>query len=152
MIARIACMVRPLAKSAVCPSCSLEFKRGKNVYRMLGGRAPVHQRVCLSCAKFAVPLLARDAHTACESCGMNLRRQCEVCIAEKEKSQETDPKAEIERLGSWMVGRMGVKDAVRALRVAMHAEALARVRGNRKAAAKLLGVDRRLVQALSGKD
>jgi DNA-binding NtrC family response regulator len=46
------------------------------------------------------------------------------------------------------VGTTGMKDVQRMVRFTMCAEALDRVRGSRRAAARLLGVDRRAIQKL----
>jgi len=48
-----------------------------------------------------------------------------------------------------LVGRVSLKQATRILRTAMGAEALTRTRGSRRAAAFLLGVDRRYVQRIA---
>lgn len=48
-----------------------------------------------------------------------------------------------------LIGQLGIKDAQRALRKYMSEEALARCNGSRRAAAALLGVDRRYVQRLA---
>lgn len=48
-----------------------------------------------------------------------------------------------------LVGQLNLKDAQRALRKSMSQEALARCNGSRRAAAALLGVDRRYVQKLA---
>lgn len=48
-----------------------------------------------------------------------------------------------------LVGRVSLKQATRILRIAMGSEALTRTRGSRRAAAFLLGVDRRYVQRIA---
>jgi hypothetical protein len=48
-----------------------------------------------------------------------------------------------------LVGRVSLKQATRILRSAMGSEALTRTRGSRRAAAFLLGVDRRYVQRIA---
>lgn len=53
-----------------------------------------------------------------------------------------------QRLARKLVGRIGLKQAQVALRGMMNAEALARTGGSRRAAASLLGVDRRYVQRM----
>ena len=52
-------------------------------------------------------------------------------------------------LARHLVGSIDMVKAQRLLRMAMHGEALKRTRGSRRAAAKLLGVDRRYVQRLA---
>ncbi len=52
------------------------------------------------------------------------------------------------RFARQIVGRLGLKEAIYHLRGAMSFEALERTRGSRRAAANLLGVDRRYVQRL----
>jgi hypothetical protein len=52
-------------------------------------------------------------------------------------------------LSRTLVGLMNLKDAQRALRTSMSQEALARCNGSRRAAAAMLGVDRRYVQRLA---
>ncbi len=47
------------------------------------------------------------------------------------------------------VGRLGVREAQDVVRRTMYLEALARTKGSRKAAARLLGVDRRAVQRIA---
>jgi hypothetical protein len=54
--------------------------------------------------------------------------------------------AELSRL---LIGQLDIKDAQRALRKCMSQEALARCNGSRRAAAVLLGIDRRYVQRLA---
>lgn len=51
----------------------------------------------------------------------------------------------IARAAHLSIGRLGVKQAQVALRIEMFREALRRSNGNRQAAARLLGVDRRYV-------
>jgi hypothetical protein len=53
-----------------------------------------------------------------------------------------------QRMARNLVGRIGLKQAQAALRAMMNVEALARTGGSRRAAAGLLGVDRRYVQRL----
>jgi hypothetical protein len=48
-----------------------------------------------------------------------------------------------------LIGQLDLKDAQRALRKCMSQEALVRCNGNRRAAAALLGIDRRYVQRLA---
>jgi hypothetical protein len=55
---------------------------------------------------------------------------------------------EFRRIAQLLVGRMGLKQALWRLRAVMSSEALSRTRGSRRAAAHLLGVDRRYVQRL----
>jgi DNA-binding response OmpR family regulator len=52
------------------------------------------------------------------------------------------------RMARQLVGRIGLKQATVALRGSMNEEALTRTRGSRRAAANLLGVDRRYVQRM----
>jgi DNA replication protein DnaC len=52
------------------------------------------------------------------------------------------------RVARELVGRLGLKEAVYHLRGTMNSEALERSKGSRRAAANLLGVDRRYVQRL----
>lgn len=61
-----------------------------------------------------------------------------------------DGVAQCRRLARNLVGRIGLKQAQAALRGMMNVEALARTGGSRRAAASLLGVDRRYVQRLIG--
>lgn len=55
----------------------------------------------------------------------------------------------LERIARSEVGRAGAKEAQQRLREAMFREALQRTRGNRHAAARLLKVDRRIVQLMA---
>jgi DNA-binding NtrC family response regulator len=63
-------------------------------------------------------------------------------------SQE-DGEALCKRLARELVGQIGLKEAIYHLRGAMTCEALERSRGSRRAAARVLGVDRRYVQRLA---
>lgn len=54
-----------------------------------------------------------------------------------------------ERFAKEVVGRIGLKQAQSMLRIAMHGEALRRCDGSRRAAARVLAVDRRYVQRLA---
>jgi len=54
----------------------------------------------------------------------------------------------LQHLSRLLVGQMNLKDAQRALRTSMSQEALARC-GSRRAAAMMLGIDRRYVQRLA---
>lgn len=54
----------------------------------------------------------------------------------------------LQHLSRLLVGQMNLKDAQRALRTSMSQEALARC-GSRRAAAAMLGIDRRYVQRLA---
>lgn len=54
----------------------------------------------------------------------------------------------LQHLSRLLVGQMNLKDAQRALRTSMSQEALARC-GSRRAAATMLGIDRRYVQRLA---
>ena len=58
---------------------------------------------------------------------------------------ETDPVQTIAAVARTILGRVGVKEAQKAVRVEMFREALRLVGGNRHAAARLLRVDRRYV-------
>lgn len=60
-----------------------------------------------------------------------------------------DGEALCKRFAAQLVGRLGLKEAIYHLRGAMNFEALERSRGSRRAAANLLGVDRRYVQRLA---
>jgi hypothetical protein len=60
-----------------------------------------------------------------------------------------DARQVLHELSRALVGQMNLKDAQRALRTSMSQEALARCSGSRRAAAALLGVDRRYVQRLA---
>lgn len=60
-----------------------------------------------------------------------------------------DAQHALRELSRTLVGQMNLKDAQRALRTSMSQEALARCNGSRRAAAALLGVDRRYVQRLA---
>jgi DNA-binding NtrC family response regulator len=63
----------------------------------------------------------------------------------------TPPSAEeaLIAAASLEVGRLGVREAQDVVRRTMYLEALARTKGSRKAAARLLGVDRRAVQRIA---
>ena len=61
----------------------------------------------------------------------------------------SDAEALCRRLGRQLVGRMGLKEAQLCLRWSMHVEAMARTGGSRRAAAKLLKVQRSYVQRLA---
>lgn len=63
-------------------------------------------------------------------------------------SLTTEARSALEVLSSALVGQITLKDAQRALRASMSQEALGRCNGSRRAAAALLGVDRRYVQRL----
>lgn len=71
-----------MAKRTACPSCGLNFIKGRYVWRILGD-GPVRQRVCQSCAALAVPVLASDAPNRCQACGKNLARFCHGCVAKE---------------------------------------------------------------------
>lgn len=60
-----------------------------------------------------------------------------------------DGEALCKRVARQLVGALGLKEAIYHLRGAMNEEALDRSRGSRRAAASLLGVDRRYVQRLA---
>ena len=60
----------------------------------------------------------------------------------------SDPHDQCRRLAQRLVGRTGLKRAQILLRHAMHGEALVRAKGSRRAAAKLLDVDRRYIQLM----
>jgi DNA replication protein DnaC len=60
-----------------------------------------------------------------------------------------DGEALCKRFARELVGRLGLKEAIYHLRGTMNYEALERSRGSRRAAANLLGVDRRYVQRLA---
>jgi hypothetical protein len=56
----------------------------------------------------------------------------------------------LQELGRTLVGQMSLKEAQRVLRTCMSQEAITRCNGSRRAAAALLGIDRRYVQRLVG--
>jgi hypothetical protein len=60
-----------------------------------------------------------------------------------------DARRALHELSRTLVGQMNLKDAQRALRTSMSQEALVRCDGSRRAAAAMLGVDRRYVQRLA---
>ena len=60
-----------------------------------------------------------------------------------------DARRSLLELSRLLIGHMSLKDAQRALRTSMSQEALARCKGSRRAAATMLGVDRRYVQRLA---
>lgn len=66
-----------------------------------------------------------------------------------EPSATEDGEALCKRYARELVGRLGLKEAIYHLRGTMNDEALERSRGSRRAAANLLGVDRRYVQRLA---
>ena len=68
-------------KRRPCPSCGMAFQKGRIVLRLVGTTGS-RQRVCQSCAALAVPVLASDAQTLCEVCGVNLARICGGCVAD----------------------------------------------------------------------
>jgi hypothetical protein len=68
-------------KRRPCPSCGLAFQKGRIVLRLVGTTG-VRQRVCQTCAGLAVPVLASDAQTLCEVCGVGLARVCKGCITD----------------------------------------------------------------------
>lgn len=67
-------------KRKPCPSCGAPFQRGRYVWRLLPD-GPARQRVCQTCAGFAVPILASDAPVRCQACGDALAAFCRGCIA-----------------------------------------------------------------------
>jgi hypothetical protein len=64
--------------------------------------------------------------------------------------QETEEA--MRRISAWLVGRLGLKEAQRALRASMNRAALQRCSGSRRAAAVMLGVDRRYIQKLCSEE
>ena len=60
-----------------------------------------------------------------------------------------EAKLALDELSRALVGQMSLKEAQRALRTSMSQEALARCNGSRRAAAVMLGIDRRYVQRLA---
>jgi len=62
---------------------------------------------------------------------------------------ETNLEDVFERFAREVVGRIGLKQAQAMLRIAMHGEALRQCEGSRRAAARVLAVDRRYVQRLA---
>lgn len=62
---------------------------------------------------------------------------------------EIDVEQQLAHVARALVGRFGLKEAVQSLRRTMSSEALVRSSGSRRAAANLLGVDRRYVQRLA---
>jgi len=61
-----------------------------------------------------------------------------------------EAKLALHELSRALVGQMTLKEAQRRLRTCMSQEAIARCNGSRRAAASLLGIDRRYVQRLIG--
>jgi hypothetical protein len=72
------------------------------------------------------------------------RRDSSIVLRISDEARRT-----LHELSRLLVGHMSLKDAQRALRTSMSQEALARCNGSRRAAAALLGVDRRYVQRLA---
>lgn len=64
-------------------------------------------------------------------------------------AEQTELSDELRRLARILVGRVSLTSALRYLRAEMSSEALARTKGSRRAAAFMLGVDRRYVQRLA---
>jgi DNA replication protein DnaC len=103
-------------------------------------------------------LLEAGSHIELGGPSMRPRRHTEVdpeLVAEP-SLQDTQPmpspedgEALCKRVARELVGRLGLKDAIYHLRGSMNFEALERSRGSRRAAANLLGVDRRYVQRLA---
>lgn len=60
-----------------------------------------------------------------------------------------EAKLALDELSRALVGQISLKEAQRALRTSMSQEALARCNGSRRAAAVMLGIDRRYVQRLA---
>jgi DNA replication protein DnaC len=69
-------------------------------------------------------------------------------VAEPSTVAPEDGESLCKNVARALVGRLGLKDALYHLRGAMSAEALVRTAGSRRAAAQMLGVDRRYVQRL----
>jgi DNA-binding NtrC family response regulator len=69
-------------------------------------------------------------------------------IAQRLSTVRSDAPAACRRLARLLVGRVGLKEAQEQLRGSMNFEALERTGGSRRAAAHLLGVDRRYVQRM----
>jgi hypothetical protein len=78
-------------------------------------------------------------------------QQVTSAVVEQTETVEVEAPIEdaFERFAREVVGRIGLKEAQALLRVAMHGEALRQVAGSRRAAARVLGVDRRYVQRLA---
>lgn len=74
-----------------------------------------------------------------------------IALQERLRELRVDANAVYRRLARLLVGRVGLKEAQEMLRGCMNSEALERTRGSRRAAATLLGVDRRYVQRLARK-
>jgi DNA-binding NtrC family response regulator len=74
-----------------------------------------------------------------------------IALQERLAELRVDAGAVYRRLARLLVGRVGLKEAQELLRGSMNTEALERTRGSRRAAATLLGVDRRYVQRLARK-
>ena len=73
---------------------------------------------------------------------------CPELVAQRINSLCSDAPAACRRLARLLVGRVGLKEAQEQLRGSMNFEALERTGGSRRAAAHLLGVDRRYVQRM----
>jgi DNA-binding NtrC family response regulator len=71
---------------------------------------------------------------------------CELALV---LNQVLDLRAKCARFATTLVGHIGLKEAQDELRDAMNTEALMRTAGNRRAAARLLGVDRAYVRRLA---
>jgi DNA replication protein DnaC len=110
-------------------------------------------------------LLEAGAHIELGGPSMRSRRPTEVEIEPERGPDDTEPmirlsalqaqlspedgEALCKRVARELVGRLGLKEAIYHLRGTMNFEALERSRGSRRAAANLLGVDRRYVQRLA---
>ncbi len=66
-------------KRIACPSCGGNFQRGAHVWRLTPD-GPKRQRVCKTCAAYAVPVLASDAPARCEQCKTRLAAVCMGCV------------------------------------------------------------------------
>ena len=110
-------------------------------------------------------LLEAGSHIELSGPSMRSRRHTEMAIALERDPEDTEPMIQLsslraplspedgealcKRVARELVGRLGLKDAIYHLRGTMNFEALERSRGSRRAAANLLGVDRRYVQRLA---
>ena len=76
---------------------------------------------------------------------------CPIALQRRLSALQVDSNAVYQRLARLLVGRVGLKQAQEQLRGSMNTEALERTGGSRRAAAALLGVDRRYVQRMAQK-
>jgi DNA-binding NtrC family response regulator len=115
----------------------------------------------------AVPQLLRAARRIAPLCGCVVVRGADEAplrikgthelvgplepgVLEAHVKAAAETRAAMRDVTTLLLGRVGLKEAQRVLRSGMSAAALARCSGSRRAAAVLLGVDRRYVQKLCG--